>query len=160
MTRHQISDPKNQFEKQLEKQLIAMLLEEIRQTQKLHEMLEQESEALVARDIASLKKITSNKLEQIHLLESTGQQRDAMLASIKGEPLTDNKQLSPHWRELLSLATKCQEKNRINGGIIEVGFRQSQQALDILQGTSSKPELYDNSGQTTKSKNSGSIAQA
>lgn len=160
MIKHQMNNQKDQFEKQHEKQLLAMLQEEIKQTQELHEMLDMESEALAARNTSTLEKITNNKLEQIHLLESTGKQREAMIASIKGDPLTNNHQLSELWRELIALAEKCQSKNRINGGVIEAGYRQSQQALDILRGSSSKPELYDNSGQTTKTAKSGSIAQA
>lgn len=151
MIRHQMNNP--------DSQLTVMLQEEIRHTQSLFEFLEIESEALVARDTPALEKVTADKLEHIHLLESMGQQRVALLADTDGDPLIENKQLSMLWQELLLLAEKCQNKNRINGGIIEVGFRQSQQALDILQGSSSKPELYDNSGQATKSTNSGSLAQ-
>lgn len=152
MIRHQMNNQ--------ETQLMTLLQTEIGRTRDLFDSLELESEALVARDTAALEKVTENKLAQVRQLESLGQQRETLLTTIEGDPLYQHSQLSSVWQELLSLAKQCQQKNRINGSIIEVGFRQSQQALDILQGTSSKPELYNNAGQTTRSAKTGTLAQA
>ena len=145
---------------QHEEQLISLLQNEIRHTQGLCESLEVESEALIARDMPALEQASADKLVHIRELGSLGQTREALLATIEGDPLNESTQLTPLWQDLLSLAAKCQEMNRINGSIIETGFRQSQQALDILQGTSGKPELYDNSGQTTRSATSSTRVQA
>lgn len=151
MIRHQMTNQ--------EKQLMLLLQDEIRQTQNLHESLQLESETLVTRDTDALDKVTRAKLEQLRTLELLGKQRDTLLSTVDGDPLNESSQLSALWQQLLSLAAECQKINRINGGIIEVSFRQSQQALDILQGKSSKSELYDGSGQTTRSASSNQLAQ-
>ena len=140
--------------------LMLLLQGEIRHTRNLIETLEQESEALVTRDVSRLENITGIKLEQLRQLESIGKQREVALKGIDGDPLNDDPQLSALWQELMTLATQCAEQNRINGSVIDVNFRQSQQALDILQGKSGKAELYDQSGQTAAGTRLNTLAQA
>lgn len=150
----------NQQNEPQKKQLLIVLQDEIKITQNLFESLELEADALIASDMPALEKITAEKSALLHQLESIGQQRESLRAVINENLLFENEPFASLWQALLSLAEKCQEKNLINGSIIKVGFKQSQQALDILRGTSSKPELYDHSGQTTQSANSNSLAQA
>ncbi len=138
-----------------------LLLEgEINYTRKLLETLNRETEILVARDISALESFTAEKLELINQLKLIAEQRETLLTELDGEPLKTDGQAAALWQDLMSLAANCQEKNHINGSIIEIGYRQSQQALDILQGTTRKPELYDHAGHTTRSGKSSTLARA
>ena len=141
-------------------ELYVLLEGEIGYTAKLLETLNRETETLVARDVSALESCTAEKEQLISQLKTIGEQRETLLTELDGEPLETDDQAAALWQDLISLAVSCQEKNRINGGIIEIGFRQSQQALDILQGTARKPELYDHAGQTTLSGKSSTLARA
>ena len=141
-------------------ELYLLLEGEISYTRKLLETLNRETEILVARDISALESFTAEKAELINQLKSIAEQRETLLAELDGEPLKTDDQAAALWQDLMSLAANCQEKNHINGSIIEIGHRQSQQALDILQGTARKPELYDHAGHTTRSGKSSTLARA
>lgn len=145
---------------QQKEQLSGLLQGEIRFTQNLHQSLELESNALIASDIAALEKATKEKSQHIHQLELLAQERETLVASIGGEKLLEAEPYLSLWQDLLTLAASCQEKNLVNGSIIKIGIRQSQKALDILQGIPDKPELYNHSGQTTRSGKSSTLAQA
>jgi len=141
-------------------ELYLLLAGEINYTGALLETLNREIEILVARDVSALESFTAEKVELINQLKSIAEQRETLLAELDGEPLETDDQAAALWQDLLSLAAHCREKNHINGSIIEMGYRQSQQALDILQGASRKPELYDHAGQTTRSGKSSTLARA
>ena len=141
-------------------ELYLLLEGEISYSRKLLETLNRETEILVARDISALESFTAEKVELINQLKSIAEQRETLLTELDGEPLKTDDQAAALWQDLMSLAANCQEKNYINGSIIETGYRQSQQALDILQGTARKPELYDQAGQTTRSGKSSTLARA
>lgn len=140
--------------------LYPLLEGEIGYTRKLLETLNRETEILVARDLSALESCTAEKVELINQLTSIAEQRETLLSELDGEPLETDGQATALWQDLISLAAHCQKKNHINGSIIEIGYRQSQQALDILQGTARKPELYDQAGQTTRSGKSSTLARA
>ena len=140
--------------------LYRLLEGEIGYTGKLLDTLNRETEILVARDIPALESCTAEKLEWITRLKSTAEQREALLTVLDGEPLKTDDQAAALWQDLMSLAASCRERNHINGSIIETGYRQSQQALDILQGTPRKAELYDHAGHTTRSGKSSTLARA
>ena len=141
-------------------ELYLLLEGEISYTRKLLETLNRETEILVARDISALESFTAEKAELINQLKSIAEQRETLLTELDDEPLKTDDQAAALWQDLMSLAANCQEKNHVNGSIIEIGYRQSQQALDILQGTARKPELYNHAGQTTRSGKSSTLARA
>jgi flagella synthesis protein FlgN len=143
-------------------ELYLLLQSEISCTRKLLEILNRETEILVARDISALESFTAEKVELITQLKSVAEQRETLLTELEldGEPLKTDNQAAALWQDLMSLAANCQDKNHINGSIIEIGYRQSQQALDILQGRTRKPELYDHAGHTTRSGKSSTLARA
>ena len=130
----------------------------------LLQSLSQEYEALAEHHTATLEDVIRNKQETIKRLENATRQREKILASTEGVTVfdeheknkhyqfNDNKQLIDLWNELVDVAEKCRQKNRVNGSIVEVVSRQSRHALDILQGivpgASSNSEVYDQSGQT------------
>ena len=137
--------------------------------------LDLEYEALAEHHTDTLEDVVRDKQERIQQLELISRQREKLLASFNSVTVNKNnqqskqysfggnKQLTDLWSELIDVAEKCRDKNRVNGSIVELVSKQSRHALDILQGilpnSSSISELYDNSGQTTKSVNKRSLVQ-
>lgn len=160
-----------------QQELVLLLQREVNQVQQLMHELEEEYAALAQQHTATLEDIVRKKQETIRELERIGQQRETLLASMnttteeqlklamrQSSAPSANKQLSALWNELLLLAEKCQEMNRINGSIVELVSRQSRHALEILHGISPKltarPELYDQSGYKTISAETHSLTKA
>ena len=155
-------------------ELVQILQREVECTRNLMQSLKIENEALSEHQTEALEDIIQDKQESIKQLELIGHQRMTLIESIttqsaandsyfeRGDyPLNGNDtQLVGLWKELMVLADQCQKQNRINGSIVELGYKQSNYALDILRGTTAKPELYDNTGQTTKTSPSNPITQA
>ena len=163
------------LDKQQELELV--LQREINQLQQLMHELEDEYAALAEQHTATLEDVVRKKQETIRELERVGHQRESLLASMnttteeqlqlavhQNATARTGKQLSVLWNELVLLAEKCQEMNRINGSIVELVSRQSRHALEILHGISPKlsarPELYDQSGYKTISAETHSLTKA
>jgi flagellar biosynthesis/type III secretory pathway chaperone len=157
-----------------QQELVQVLRRELNHVQNLMHSLEQEYAALAEQHTETLEDVVRQKQEIISELAQIGKQRETLLASMNSsteEQLalaanssTGNKQLSALWSELMLLAEKCQEMNRINGSIVELVSRQSRHALDILHGispnVSTRPELYDQSGYKTISAETHSLTKA
>lgn len=141
----------------------------------LLQSLELEYDALAKQHADALEEVVREKQERINQLELISRQREKLLAPFKTPVTGDDEQvhhqyqfgnsaqLNSLWNELVDIAEKCRDKNRVNGSIVELVSRQSRHALDILQGilpnTSSMSELYDNTGQATRSANKRSLVQ-
>ena len=141
----------------------------------LLQSLDLEYDALAKHHADALEEVVRDKQERINQLELISRQREKLLAPFKSpeagdtnQPNSqyqfgDNVQLVRLWNELVDIAEKCRDKNRVNGSIVELVSKQSRHALDILHGilpnTSSMSELYDNTGQATKSANKRSLVQ-
>jgi flagellar biosynthesis/type III secretory pathway chaperone len=160
-----------------QQELVLLLQREINQLQQLMHELEEEYAALAQQHTSTLEDIVRKKQQTIRELERIGQQRETLLASMsttteeqlklashQSGTMRANNQLSVLWNELVVLAEKCQEMNRINGSIVELVSRQSRHALEILHGISPKrsarPELYDQSGYKTISAEPHSLTKA
>ena len=152
-----------------------LLQREIELTRALNIALGIEFDALSAPDTMGLENIVAEKREIISALETMGKQREAQLKALGVLENTNTahevqrvfnstRQLSDQWNELLQLAADCQEKNRINGSIVELGVRHSIQALEILRGNITGGDaivnIYDHSGHTSNDAEKRSIAQA
>jgi flagellar biosynthesis protein FlgN len=148
--------------------LTQLLKQEVGCARRLVISLDQEYTALTQRDVPMLDTIVPTKRNLIAELELLGQQRERLLTQRSGpaisekseNPFSDNALQAELWEELKSVAQQCQDKNRINGSIVEIGYRQSMQALDILRGVSADSMLYDKSGRTTKYAKLNPIIQA
>ncbi len=141
----------------------------------LLQSLDLEYEALAKQHADALEEVVHIKQQRINQLELISRQREKLLVSYKVSNTEDDDQPNNHyqfgadtelnalWDELVNIAEKCRDKNRVNGSIVELVSRQSRHALDILHGilpdTSSISELYDNTGQATKSSNKRSLVQ-
>ena len=157
-----------------QQELVQLLQREVNHVQNLLHALEQEYNALADQHTQELEQVVGKKQQIINELEHIGKQREALLASMNTtteEQLSHaaaqspgSSELAALWHELVVLAEKCQEKNRINGSIVELVSRQSRHALDILQGISpglsSGAELYDQSGYKTISAEPHSLTKA
>ena len=150
-----------------------ILQSEIECAQQLLNSLELEHQALTGNQTEILEEIVREKLAFIQQLEAVTRQREKLVTTINGfsiemilpqtkpDPINGNDRLSVLWNKLVGVAELCQQKNRINGRIVESISRQSRNALDILQGVSpatvSVSELYDNSGHTKAFTNKRSL---
>lgn len=142
---------------------------------KLLQSLEQEYEALAEHHADTLEDVVRLKHDRLNKLEVISRRREKLLApyqdldapeneqASKQYKFSGNKQLTGLWNELVDVAEKCRDKNRVNGSIVELVSKQSRHALDILQGilpeTLAVSELYDNTGQATKPTNKRSLVQ-
>lgn len=150
-----------------------VLQEEVGCANRLLQSLDLEYNVLAQRHVEKLEHVVRDKQEIIRQLEQVSIQREKILesfAAVKDSSQQDNtdrfdgnQQLAGLWNNLVELAEKCREKNRINGRIIELVSKQSANAMDILHGilpgTSATSELYDNHGHTTKAINKRSLVQ-
>ncbi|MGB5276135.1 MAG: flagellar protein FlgN [Gammaproteobacteria bacterium] len=157
-----------------QQELVLLLQREINHLQNLMHSLEEEYAALAEQHTATLEDVVRKKQATIRELEHIGQQRETMLVSMNTtteEQLNEavhasstDHHLSALWNELVLLAEKCQEMNRINGSIVELVSRQSRHALEILHGISpnlsSRPELYDQTGYKIISGETHSLTKA
>ncbi|MBL4711673.1 MAG: flagellar protein FlgN [Gammaproteobacteria bacterium] len=157
-----------------QQQEISQLLQtEVDCVNSLLESLHQEYEALAEQHAEALEIVVRDKQEKIQQLESITRQREKLLNSLSNVSVTidqknnkhyifrDDKKSTALWDELVNVAEKCRDKNRVNGSIVETASRQSQHALDILRGilpnASSTVGLYDNSGHTKAFNNKHSL---
>ena len=152
-----------------------VFIREISCARMLLQSLDLEYDALAKQHADALEEVVREKQERINQLELISRQREKLLAPFKVPAADDddqatnqyqfgdNTRLNKLWDELVDIAEKCRDKNRVNGSIVELVSRQSRHALDILHGilpnTSSMSELYDNTGQATRSSNKRSLVQ-
>lgn len=162
------------LEKNQLQQIKQVFQKEIECAQLLLQSLELEYDALAEHHASALEEVVFEKQERIRELEIISQQREKLIASFKGVEVNkggevhnyqfnSDGQLTELWKELVDVAEKCRDKNRINGSIVDLVSKQSRHALDILHGilpeSTSNSELYNNAGQTTKPANKRSIVQ-
>lgn len=163
------------IENSKQQEIKQLFQQEVDCANKLLQSLDSEYSALAEYHTSALEEVVREKQNIILQLELISRQREELLAPMEGINISksteknqsyqfnDDAQLSLLWNELISVAEKCREKNRINGSIVELVSKQSRHALDILHGilpnASSASELYDNAGQTTRAANKRSLVQ-
>jgi len=149
--------------------------QEINCARLLLQSLDLEYDALAKHHADALEEVVRDKQERINQLELISRQRGKLLSPFRiteagnddqqsnRYQFAGNAELDRLWDELVDIAEKCRDKNRVNGSIVELVSKQSRHALDILHGilpnTSAMSELYDNTGQATKSANKRSLVQ-
>lgn len=140
-------------------QLIKTLQQEISVLKRLMLSLDLEQAAISEDDIVTLGDIVQTKLSEVNELEMLGQHRDQLVKSMQHHAGDTDDQdslfrhdplLSPLWSEFITLAEQCQQKNRINGSVVETASRHSRHALAVLNGVAPAEAnvcgIYDNSG--------------
>ena len=123
------------------------------------ELLKQEQEALNSGDIERLDALLQRKDEVTTEQGELAAHRNSWLAAggfgvgragveawLALHPAAPLAQQA--WSQVLSLAEKARELNRINGEIIQMRMLHNAQALEVLLGTSRQPNLYGPNGQS------------
>ncbi|MCO6412036.1 MAG: flagellar protein FlgN [Thiogranum sp.] len=141
-------------------ELQSVLQQEAICSEQLLDTLDAERAALVNRDIDALEIAIQHKLKHSQQLDKLDRQRGNILSglgfasdhdSIKRcfESLPNAGELTGLWQQVLDNVSKCQIGNLTNGGILEAGRQQVDQALRILRGQHGTPTLYNPLGETS-----------
>lgn len=151
-----------------------LIQQEIECANMLLQSLELEYKYLKERQVDALEKVVREKHERILQLEQTSRQREKLINHLNtvagntvhpGQPYTINgdEQFRVLWNELVDIAEKCRDRNRVNGRVVELASKQARNTMDILHGllpgSQSVSELYDHSGKATKSVDKRSLVQ-
>jgi flagella synthesis protein FlgN len=140
--------------------LHAVLTEEARCTQQLLACLDNERTALTKRDMETVQRTTSEKLQLSRQIEQLEQRRTDLVAQLgfgsDAESLGKCFDSLPQatvfkrlWRRILNDLEACRNANLTNGGILEASRQHVEQALCILRGQSGAPGLYSQAGDAT-----------
>lgn len=141
-------------------QLLLLLSAELESARNLLQLLEQEHQDLIKGDAEAIRSITALKQEQIKLLREQLQVRDRFLAARQlpaGKEGTDlfieqapaNSAIGQCWNRVQELATRLNDRNEVNGGIVALAQRQVRQALNILTCHTEQNSTYGPAGQQT-----------
>lgn len=125
----------------------------------LLELLHQENERLVTRQVEGLDRLLADKLQQLQALEQCGQALQAQLraAGCDGTPQAagdyiarlGDQTLQTQWQQLRERLQQLQVLNQSNGLVIQRGLDQLQRQLAILRGEAvAATSVYDPRGQT------------
>lgn len=149
--------------------LLSLITGDIDAARQLLQLIDDEFQALQARDIAQLQQLLERKVPLLQQLERNGRERSVMLqqagVSVDREGLSQlaerngNAELLAHGDELATLLDQCQEANQRNGRIIRAGQASTGRLLDILRGQDT-PNLYDRRGGSTQSSRQRPLSQA
>ena len=132
--------------RQFREQARQLLLEQGRLAERLDRLLEEEQAALEKTDPAPLEDITRRKIDLALALERLEADRRRMLleagvdtadaAAFGGwlRRLDPEGDLAGHWDRLNETLTRCRERNRGNGRIIQLQRRHVESALRVLTG--------------------------
>ena len=143
-------------------QLHSLLQAERDAVRRLSRCLQQEHQALAELDGPALETVTRSKQqilqdmeqqagERTRLATTAGYGSDTMEAFIASRDRQG--QLAACWHELLEELRACQQQNRINGSVIELGRERLHATLGLLRGQASAPRatLYQANGRTPTS---------
>ena len=141
-------------------QRVALLLEaESSQLGKFLDLLEREETVLISGDTDGLLSITREKDERYRQLQHLHDDRSVLVARLsrgKGDAAIRSlcarmpKALA-RWDEVLSLASRARERNRMNGQLIARHMQHNQAALSVLLAAADHPQLYDAEGHSRPS---------
>lgn len=152
-------------------QLASLLSAEIACAQDLLQILEQEYQALTQAQTDQIESISAAKQQQMQQLQQRLLERDRFLLRLSLAPGKRGmdlylKQTPPQhhsqslWEELQALARRLREQNEINGGIVSLGQRYVQQALNLLTGRSSSGDTYGPAGGHRSAHQAQTLAKA
>ncbi|MCE4069934.1 MULTISPECIES: flagella synthesis protein FlgN [Pseudomonas] len=149
--------------------LLSLINGDIEAASTLLQLIDDEYQALQARDLDQLQKLLDGKLPLLQQLEQNGRIRAQALlqagVSVDREGLaqiaqaTGNPLLPARAEELGALLERCQEANQRNGRIIRSGQASTERTLDILRGQDT-PRLYDRYGGSTQGNRQRPLSQA
>ena len=114
-------------------------------------LLKEESDALVAGDTDGLSVIVQKKSELLQKIGHLAQEREQLLPVAKmGDWMRERPEISKAWQDLIVLGQEIKRFNEVNGKIIDIRLRATQQSLGMLQSLSrATTYLYGPDGQTS-----------
>lgn len=123
------------------------------ETGQLVECLEQERLALMGNDIPALERICASKLACVTQLQTLGRELHRLTRGIGVETLaaTDPAALAllPAWRQLMTLASRCQDLNLANGDLLEQRQSQVRRLIGGLTAPLDESATYGRAGTRT-----------
>ena len=128
------------------------------------ELLEREQASLRHGQTEELIELSTQKEALAARLEALGAERRSFLAGHghstdrKGteawcEQHPDDGEAADSWREILALAARARELQRVNGDLIELHLHYNAKALEALQGGRRSLDLYGPDGQSKTASN-------
>ncbi|MCJ1888210.1 flagellar export chaperone FlgN [Pseudomonas sp. LA21] len=149
--------------------LLSLITGDIDAARQLLQLIDDEYQALQARDLAQLQQLLERKVPLMQQLERNGRERATALqqagVSVDRQGLeqfaqrSGNSELLARGDELGALLDQCQDANQRNGRIIRAGQASTGRLLDILRGQDT-PNLYDRRGSSTQSSRQRPLSQA
>ncbi|WP_207887376.1 flagella synthesis protein FlgN [Pseudomonas sp. 30_B] len=149
--------------------LLFLITGDIDAARQLLQLIDDEYQALQARDLAQLQQLLERKVPLMQQLERNGRERATALqqagVSVDRQGLeqfaqrSGNSELLARGDELGALLDQCQDANQRNGRIIRAGQASTGRLLDILRGQDT-PNLYDRRGSSTQSSRQRPLSQA
>lgn len=133
--------------------LTELLGAELDLTRRLDAALERERAAIARHDVEALEEVVQDKRRLVQRLSHLAGEREARATaagySPDGEGLrrflaardTDGR-LMALWSQLEAAARTCREKNRINGGLLDLSLQAVRQALELLRGGDATAAVY------------------
>lgn len=154
--------------------LIQLIREERRVVGDLVAVLEQEREALTARDVIAIENVTREKTLLLDTVERASAARTAWTREAGMDPAGDEfeafiaspvvharaPELATAWEDLCSALRVAHRENLVNGRIISRSRQSLGQLLNILRGQVDTPRLYGRGGRPGQSGDGGEIARA
>lgn len=123
-----------------------------RQLQALDQVLEllgDEHDALLGRDVARLELVTGSKAEALARADELERRRLALAPTLSDmERYAQDPEISGRWDRLLDLTRQCRERNDANGRLIRRQQARVESALGLLRGenASGDRDLYGPDG--------------
>jgi len=140
------------------------------QLEEMLAILKKEEQALRERDIETFENAVEQKQQQLQKLEELekhilpfagekvagdagqGSAAEHMATFIDSMPESSiREKVRTQWTRFQALTRQCNEQNEINNRVLIASRVSLQQALDILRGESSTPNLYGASGRSSES---------
>ncbi len=119
-------------------------------------LLEQEQEALSARDAEMLAAVVEQKIAPLTHLENSAKQRGQWSSIDDSKKATQawndmlnelaQEKIKKDWETLKGLTKKCQQLNEVNGKILGRQQQVYGRLIDLMRGQTQAPTLYTASG--------------
>jgi flagella synthesis protein FlgN len=147
-----------------------MVEEDLAASNRLIELLKQETVLTQEREYAPLALLVEEKSKELEILQTNAQQRVDWLTSLNVD--TDEQawnmflqsyndiSLQEKWQAVKKNLEHCQEINTLNGKLINRGLTSHSRLLDIMRGNSNKADLYNANGNKQAMTSSISFTQA
>ncbi len=152
----------------------ALLQQQIQNAEQLKQILQNETDALITRDLGAIQHLSQEKSEQSSTLEKLSQPQQQLLQAaglpytaegmkrfIESQPSNWAIPLRKQQLHLQTLLESCQKQNLINGNIITANRYSAETALTILRGQFMPDNLvYSADGKAATSSSSTSLIKA